>query len=540
MWVLSLAAAAMAQSTAPKPVVRVGNWVEVGDDVFVHFILSNTMEYQTTTNLDFERKIQDGTASANGQSSATYIGQGDHFQNEARIGLDFKYKKNLEAQVLYETQTVYDGTNIDATDTNTNHIERFWIDYKFAGTPFRARIGAWLYGPDIAQLRQDDDPGLHLWADFGNFSFKFGAIIEDSSSLEFDNRNANRAFPNNFVRYTNDNNDIHYEFLFNYTSKPHKFCLCIFWDRDRMEAGKGQTEADYVQIMPGWDGSFGPIQAMAQAAIGFGTAKDAGFDNIVDPAARPTRDSLDIFTWAFLASAELDLGMIHPVLGVVVGSGDDDPSDGKLRGYSPFTTDEVTGTGAATGFDVASSGWSIQGDYRFDPPAEASIAGTRANGFKGSSGLFNNRLGWNAHRDVQGGTSANPAWTSMPFSNPGTLKLLAGVKILPAPAHQINVWYVYTSILEPDLLNRASEAGVAAYRQAITGNTIDFSSSLFHEIGAEWVWSLNKYFQINPRGFVVIPNQGAKDIASTVACGTAPCEGNDVALVGAIQLRAVF
>ena len=73
----------------------------------------------------------------------------------------------------------------------------------------------------------------------------------------------------------------------------------------------------------------------------------------------------------------------------------------------------------------------IEGIIRFDPPAQAPIAGSRGNGFKGSSRVFLDRLGWNAHRDVQGGTSANPAWTNNPFSNPGTLKVLAGVKLFP-------------------------------------------------------------------------------------------------------------
>jgi hypothetical protein len=536
VWALSFTSAALAQEdSAPQPVVRMGDWVEIGDDLFVNFIITLTMQYQTTTNLDFEGDIQDGTATTDCQSSACYVGQGDHLWNEGRIGFDIRYKKNLKAQFLYETQAVYDGSVIDDRETNTVHVERWWVDYTFQGTPFRMRLGAWLYSPDIARLRFDDDPGLHVFAEFGNFEFKFGAIVEDESSTAFDGRTPN--VPN---RHVNDNDNIHYEFLLNYESKPHQFCLCVFWDRDRMEDGKGQTEMDYVQIMPGWEGTLGPLQAIAQGMIGFGKAKDAGFDNIIDPAARPTRDELDIFTWGFLAAAEFDLGKVRPVLGIVFGSGDDDPGDDKLNGYTAHTTSEIVGTGAATGFDVAGPGWSIEGDYRFDPPAQAPIAGGRATGFKTSSGLFMDRLGWNAHRDVQGGTSANAAWTNNPFSNPGTLKAFAGVKLLPMEAHEVSVWYVYTAMLEPDLLNRASEAGVAAYREAITGNVIDFSGSLFHEIGAEWTWSLNKHFQIIPGGFVVIPNQGVKDIASTVACGNQPCEGEDVALVGAVQLRAIF
>ena len=36
---LSLAPAALAQDTAPQPVVRMGDWVEIGDDLFVNFIV---------------------------------------------------------------------------------------------------------------------------------------------------------------------------------------------------------------------------------------------------------------------------------------------------------------------------------------------------------------------------------------------------------------------------------------------------------------------------------------------------------------------
>jgi len=245
---LSGASAAMAEEdSTPQPVVRMGDWVEIGDDLFVNFIISLTTEYQTTHNLDFEGDIQDGTATLDCQSSACYAGQGDHLWNEGRIGFDIRYKKNLKAQFLYETQAVYDGSVIDDRATNTVHVERWWIDYQFNDTPFRLRVGAWLYQPDIGGTRSDDDPGLHLFAEFGNFEIKFGAIIEEESSTQFDGRTPD--VPN---RLTNDNDNIHYELLFNYESKPHKFCLCIFWDRDRMEDGKGQTEMDYVQGMPGW------------------------------------------------------------------------------------------------------------------------------------------------------------------------------------------------------------------------------------------------------------------------------------------------
>jgi hypothetical protein len=87
VWALSFQSAALAQEedSAPQPVVRMGDWVEIGDDLFVNFIITLTMQYQTTTNLDFEGDIQDGTATTDCQSSACYQGQGDHLWNEGRI-----------------------------------------------------------------------------------------------------------------------------------------------------------------------------------------------------------------------------------------------------------------------------------------------------------------------------------------------------------------------------------------------------------------------------------------------------------------------
>src|SRR6266851_9119877 len=81
--VLALASLATAQGTmqlpsgSPQPAVRLGNFIEIGNDVFMHIIASNDFRYQTTTNWDFDRKIRDRASSRNPEDTSMQGGEGD-------------------------------------------------------------------------------------------------------------------------------------------------------------------------------------------------------------------------------------------------------------------------------------------------------------------------------------------------------------------------------------------------------------------------------------------------------------------------------
>ena len=53
--VVSLASA----QQALQPVVRLGNFIEVGNDVWMHIIATADMRYNTVENLDFEKRIRE-------------------------------------------------------------------------------------------------------------------------------------------------------------------------------------------------------------------------------------------------------------------------------------------------------------------------------------------------------------------------------------------------------------------------------------------------------------------------------------------------
>ena len=52
---------AMAQQE-PQPVVRLGNFIEVGNDVWMHILATADIRYRTVENYDFEARVRDMVA----------------------------------------------------------------------------------------------------------------------------------------------------------------------------------------------------------------------------------------------------------------------------------------------------------------------------------------------------------------------------------------------------------------------------------------------------------------------------------------------
>src|SRR5262249_5701959 len=186
---LALASLAAAQGTlqvpsgAAVPAVRFGNFIEVGNDVLMHIIATTDFRYNTTENFDFERKVRDRVVTRNPVDSATQGGESDEFWMLSRFGVDFRYQKSTEVQLVLEQRTTLDGnttddrlnsTNPGGTDifgraTSTENKGFFcvycWLDYKFEGTPLRIRVGYDLWTVDQAGLIGDNDPRFAVFGE---------------------------------------------------------------------------------------------------------------------------------------------------------------------------------------------------------------------------------------------------------------------------------------------------------------------------------------------------------------------------------------
>ncbi len=491
---LAAVSIAVAQSN-PEPVVRMGDWVEVGDDVFVNLISINSIRYHTGHNFDFENDIQDTLPSSNANSSSARNGRLDGLEAEIRFGADWRYKKNLQMRILFEAQSIFDGNLIDdrtnQTDGTQNnpHVERFWIDYRFPGTPLRTRIGAYLWCLDIACLVSDDDPGTHFFLELGDLEIHAAFIIQ---------REGQR------LGLTNDNDNVDYLLSAKYKTGGHTFGLSLQYERDRFTRPQQQ---DTVLIMPGWQGKIGPVKAFGQFNLQVGSL-DA---NTGDPT---TDIDYDVFSWSVIAGAELQLGKFRPVIGFIYASGDDDPNDRDLGGFAHQGHRDVSliSLGPYPTFD--------SGMYDVNAPCvgNSPLCGG-ATGYHTVTNPFADRIGNTAHLGV-----------NSTFSNPGVITATIGTSYTPIKGHRFQAWYVYVGLADVELVETAA------------GRDID--RSLLHEFGGRWTWTLNKHLNINVRGNIYLPGEGMEDIAETLTVcgdsGTATCGADNVALGGELMVRASF
>src|SRR6266446_3826345 len=318
MGVLVLAASLAAAQQAPQPMVRLGDFIEVGNDVFMHIMASADIRYRTVENDDFESRVRDRVPSRS-PSNTSVQDLGDLTWAELRLGAEFRYQKNLTLYLLFEHQQVFDGNLIDDRSNSTNpggtdvfgrapvsenpgfHIERYWIDYKFAGTPLRLRVGADLWYQDQAGLVSDDDPRFALFGDFGDVDVMAAAVMQ---------------FESQRLGLENDNDFIYYTFSGGYNLKPHRFQLDVTYFRDRFQGAdtaspvqstrsalgfQGQ-KTDSVLIMGSWSGQVGPVRALLQGNILTGSAR--GGTNVAGlPAGVKAGRHYDIFAGGVVAYA---------------------------------------------------------------------------------------------------------------------------------------------------------------------------------------------------------------------------------------------
>jgi hypothetical protein len=275
-----------------------------------------------------------------------------------------------------------------------------------------------------------------------------------------------------------------------------------------------------------------------------GTAGLPGFPTEV------SQRGYDILAGAAVAYAEVDVGIVKPFVAFVMGTPDSNPTDRHLRGFSPASWQDVTQITGVSWFEHLDTSTNFAGrDYacpaRFqgmrqgNAPANnpyaigtlvstSSTPGTAVECSHSVTNAFNQRLGYQSTLGI--GT---------PYSNPGTLVIAPGVKVYPLKGHEAVGWYVYRSMLNSSLLERAFIVGVDP------GFTGKFDLAQAHEVGGYWQWTLNPYFDIRLAGTMAFLGEGFKQLANLADCnlqqpGFQSCEGKSTALRGELRFRARF
>ena len=548
----------------PQPVVRIGNFIEVGNDVWMHILATTDIRYATTENQDFEHRVRDRASSRNPESTAAQATESDGNWILLRFGGEFRYQKSLSLHMQFEERKFIDGntmddranctnpggTNVFGTAASTENpgfrIQQLYIDYKFAGTPLRLRVGADLWSLSPAGLVGRHDPRAALFGEFGNVDV-LAAVVMRRSGVR--------------LGYENNNNYLYYTFSAGYNLKPHRFQFDVVYFRDRFTGARMQTEGlstdsdkfgwtgqktDSVLLMPSWTGRIGPVLGLVQGGINLGES-EGGNLGIPTVAGRPLfapGRKYHIFAGSVVAYGEVDLGIVRPFLGFFWGSADGDPTDHKLHGFSSSpnrTSTQFTGVPTFAHFDTSIG---IGGRDRACP---ARLQGT-ANRSTSSLAIGN---------AVMGGTTGTDCWhdVTYPFndrpgnlshlgiattySNVGTLLIPVGVKVFPLKGHELTGIYAYRGMVDPRLIEIAF-----APELAVQGKR-NISKSIYHEVGAYWLWTLNPNFDIRLAGNMAFAGDGSKELAELSDCnlnapGLQRCRGKDVALHAELRFRARF
>jgi hypothetical protein len=566
---LGMVSLVAAQQTL-QPVYRLGNFIEVGNDVWMHIIATADMRYVTAENLDFEKRIRDQTLSRNPSSTAQHETEGDLFYGEMRFGADFRYRKNLTFQLMFENQFVFDGNLVDDRSNCTNpggtsvfgvaastenpgfRVERFWVRYKFEGTPVTLFVGAELKQVSQAGIFGNDDPGIGVEVELGDLELSAKAYIERESQR---------------LGLQNDNDLVSYVFTAAYNWKPHRFGFDVayFRDRylgadtavvgcDRSNLGCSGQKIDSVWIDASWTGRFGPVRGLLQGNMILGTA-DGGTAGLPDGVLNGRE--YDIFAGSIIGYVEVDLGVVRPFLLGVYGSADGDPRDRQLRGFGdvqPEGDSTQWTSGMLSHFDRSSAAGGRR-DYscparlrgvRTDAPANnpyaigAGVAGsapgsptTRAAAaecYHRVSNLWNGQLGEASHVGILS-----------TYSSPGTQLASVGLRTFPVRGHEITGWYTYRGTAHSGLLETAFAPEIAV------GVIRKIRRDLYHEIGAFWQWTLNPHFDIRLAGNVAVAGDGSRDLAHLADCdgqltgpGRRTCQGEGTALRADARFRARF
>jgi len=539
--VVSLTAA----QQVPEPVIRIGDWVEIAPEAFMNIIATGDLRLFTSKNYDFEDKIQDRAASRDPYSTLLQNQEFDGFRYLADFGADFRWGKNLRFQIIFRHEAIVDGNLADAqssagvgpggtdifgnpavSESEVTNLERLWIDYQFPGTPLSIRVGFDLWFTDQAGLLGDDDPRFAVFFKQGDLDASVAAVLQSTSAR---------------IGLTNDNDFVYYTFGVGYSLKPHRVQLDVAYFRERFQGAGGGTggvkvgfvgqETDSWLIMPSFSGTLGPVSFLVQPNLLLGTS-EGGLDAARGVAAGR---NFDIFAWAVVAYAEINLGIVRPFIGLVYASGDDDPNDNDLQGFTTLPQREITlmtGTARFAHLDksIAFSSRDVvtparahlatptpglpAGSNPLTPAQRAVFGGQEFSHTVGNP--FNDRLGNALHPGI-----------NSTYSNPGTFLPFAGLRIFPIKGHEFNVIYLYRSMADSALIETALGRSV--------------KESLYHELMGQWFWVISPHFDIRLTGNVMLPGEGAKDIAEAVFCRVGVrCKGEDPALSAELRFRARF
>ena len=283
-----------------------------------------------------------------------------YIRSEDRLYFNFAKGDLWDVYIALEFDDALSSRAVDRVRTTQADygafgLERLNASIKLPWISSRLHAGWDIYGVDIDAamlVYGDDDPGFWLDGGIGNFDWQFGYHKKDEANRRI--TSADRIAANNITNTGYDNDRDIYSARVNYTPfKDIKIGLLYTYDRLAIRFGLPTgdpcnqlpppifvnpcPEVDSHHIGPVVIANIAGFKFTGQYVHQFGEARKT---RITNAAVTDINDAnYDINAHAFLADLAFDLSpwagfRLIPHVGVIWASGDDNPTDNTLGGYT--------------------------------------------------------------------------------------------------------------------------------------------------------------------------------------------------------------
>jgi hypothetical protein len=264
----------------------------------------------------------------------------------------------LEFDRPLDTQVVDERGGRDAKTSNYG-LERLHGTMALPGN-MRLHAGWDVWGLDVNDggglVYGDDNPGFWLTGDYGDLSFNVGYFklheynFQSKSGYDpfvegnfEDRKDADRDLYAGYLTYTvDDQHKIQPFYAYDHIRHAPVTDPIYYFSGGNYGIGTNETaKTDSHHVGAYYTGEFGIFEVFGEGVYQFGTADDTGLADNTDVTGTPYSEynDFDISAFAFAGNVAVELEdfvgfSLKPHVGGLYTSGDDDPNDDELGGYT--------------------------------------------------------------------------------------------------------------------------------------------------------------------------------------------------------------
>ncbi len=455
------------------------------------------------SNWDFGIAKQTGKNIGNTHTNEGGIVKNSYVRNEDRLYFNFAQSDLWDVYMAIEFDSSLSQQRVDRALATQGPfgdfgLERLNASLKLPWIFSRLNFGWDVYAVDIETglIYGDDDPGFNIKGKYGQFDWQLGF----NKKIEADFIPS--PVPGGFSLTGQDNDRNIYSFRLNYNPVQNWQVGLIYAYDDLRVRGSVATAATTPEVAnhrmgPIVKGAVGPLRFLAQGAFSFGSADRTGVVN----AAAPGGD-YDISAYGIVGDLAVDLHKVTslpfpivPHVGIYYTSGDSNPNDNKLKGYTSAVSLARFGQVFGGENTILMDGNAVAGSILYGALPE--LHGNQSP-FLGVGGLTGTGRG----------------------DNPGWLLVGGGVTIGPIAqrvTYRTNVYYMRWNQDFIPATTPPAGLGAATATGLVTGTNVVRNRAFGVEWDNEVTLQIFRNMFLKGQGSVIFPLAGAKAAAASLA-----------------------